>query len=259
MHWGDWIVPKLPLKESLRSQEKRQTYVNQMFATIAPRYDLVTRLLSYGADQHWKRKLIDLAEVEPHHSVLDLACGTGDITFLVAQRATSGRVLGVDITPGMLNIAVERGRRLGLNGARFELGNVMTLDFPKGSFDRVTVGYGLRNLPDIPKALSLVLRFLKPGGRFLSLDFGKPANRAFKAVYLLYLQLVGSLLGWLLHGEADVYRYIPESLKLYPGQQGVKDLMETSGFVDTGYINLLGGALAINFGRKGESEGREEG
>jgi demethylmenaquinone methyltransferase / 2-methoxy-6-polyprenyl-1,4-benzoquinol methylase len=241
---------RLPLKESISSKGKKQVYVNQMFATIAPRYDLVTRLFSFGADQRWKKMLVDLAQVEPQHCVLDLACGTGDITFLLAQRTTSGRVYGVDITPGMLEIAEEKKQRLGLMTIRFELRDVMELDFPEASFDRITTGYGLRNLPDIPGALGLILRLLKPGGRFVSLDFGKPASPLYRAVYLWYLQVVGSLLGWVIHGDADVYRYIPESLKLYPAQHGIKELMDAAEFVETGYLDLLGGTLAINFGRK---------
>lgn len=241
---------RLPLKESISSNGKKQFYVNQMFATIAPRYDLVTRLLSFGADQRWKKKLVDLAEVEPHHCVLDLACGTGDITFLLAQRAPLGRIHGVDITPGMLEIAEEKKQRLGLTTILFELRDVMGLNYPEASFDRITTGYGLRNFPDIPRALGLILRLLKPGGRFVSLDFGKPASPVCRAVYLWYLQVVGSLLGWVLHRDADVYRYIPESLKLYPAQHGIKELMDAAAFVETGYLDLLGGTLAINFGRK---------
>jgi demethylmenaquinone methyltransferase / 2-methoxy-6-polyprenyl-1,4-benzoquinol methylase len=244
---------RLPLKESISSKGEKQIYVNQMFATIAPRYNLVTRVLSFGADHRWKKKLVDLAEVEPHHCVLDLACGTGDITFLLAQQATSGRVCGVDITPGMLEIAKEKNRRLGLKTIQFELIDVMGLNYPEASFDRITTGYGLRNFPDIPRALGLIFRLLKPGGRFLSLDFGKPANPAYRALYLRYLQVVGSLLGWVLHGDPDVYRSIAETLKLYPAQRGMKELMDAAAFVETGYLNLLGGALAINFGRKGLS------
>ena len=241
---------RLEMKEHITSTEKKQLYVNQMFATIAPRYNLVTSLLSYGRDKRWKRQLVELARIEPQHEILDLACGTGDITFMLAEKLTHGRVIGVDITAGMLEIAQRKKRRLALKTIEFELGDIMHLAFSEKRFDRITVGYGLRNVPDISKLLKEVFRLLKPGGRFLSLDFGKPANRIYRAIYLQYLTVVGSALGCILHGNADVYRYIPESLKLYPGQEGVKALMDATGFVDTGYICHLGGAIAINYGTK---------
>jgi demethylmenaquinone methyltransferase/2-methoxy-6-polyprenyl-1,4-benzoquinol methylase len=243
-------MPKLPMKEYISSRDKKQVYVNQMFARIAPCYDLVTRLLSFGADKRWKRRLVQLAEVEPCHHVLDLACGTGDITFQLARRIVSGEVVGVDITPGMLKIAEKKRQVLGTSKIRFELDDIICLDYPDNQFDRVTVGYGVRNVPDISRLLNEVFRLLKTGGKFLSLDFGKPVNPTYRAIYLKYLTLVGSTMGLLLHGDPDVYRYIPESLKLYPGQVELERMMISAGFVETGHTNFLGGAIAINFGNK---------
>ena len=126
----------------------------------------------------------------------------------------------------------------------------MQLNYPSNSFDRITVGYGVRNVPDIGGLLSEVLRMLKPGGRFLSLDFGKPSQPLYRAAYLHYLGLVGSTFGWILHRDPDVYRYIPESLKLYPGQEGVRSLMEAVGFIHCGYATFMGGVTAVNYGGK---------
>jgi demethylmenaquinone methyltransferase/2-methoxy-6-polyprenyl-1,4-benzoquinol methylase len=238
------------MKEYISSAEKRQVYVNQMFARIAPRYDLVTRVLSYGADVKWKRRLVDMAEIEPDHYVLDLACGTGDIAFLLAAKITCGQVVGVDITPGMLEIAEKRRHALGIDSVCFEQGDILQLRHPDGRFDRITSGYGVRNVPYIPRLLREVFRLLKPGGRFLSLDFGKPLSRFYSGIYLKYLFLVGSTMGFLLHGDPDVYRYIPESLKFYPGQVELEGMMNATGFVETGHVDILGGAIAINFGTK---------
>jgi demethylmenaquinone methyltransferase/2-methoxy-6-polyprenyl-1,4-benzoquinol methylase len=241
---------KLDMKEYIHSKAKKQTYVNQMFATIAPKYDRVTSWLSYGQDRTWKRRLVELAEIEPHHEILDLACGTGDITFMAAENLTTGRIIGVDITSGMLEIANRKKEQTSRKIVFFQLGDIMSLDFPDGQFDRITVGYGLRNVPDLPQLLREVFRLLKPGGRFLSLDFGKPKNRIYRALYIKYLVVVGSAFGWVLHGDPDVYRYIPESIKPYPGQDGVKALMDAAGFKNTGYLSYLGGATAINYGTK---------
>jgi demethylmenaquinone methyltransferase/2-methoxy-6-polyprenyl-1,4-benzoquinol methylase len=171
------------MQEHIASPAKQQFYVNQMFATIAPRYDLVTTLLSYGQDQRWKRKLVAMADVQPHHQVLDLACGTGNIACLVARQLDSrGQATGVDITPGM----VERARRKGLHEPRvhFETGDICQLSFPDTSFDRITVGYGVRNVPDISRLLDEIFRLLKPAGHFLSLDFGRPESRLYRRAYL---------------------------------------------------------------------------
>ena len=240
---------KLNLQEHVAAPAKKQLYVNQMFATIAPRYDLVTTLMSYGQDKRWKRKLVAMADVHPHHQVLDLACGTGDITFLLARQLDSrGKALGVDITPEM----VERARGKGLHEPRvhFETGDICELSYANASFDRITVGYGVRNVPEIPRLLDEVFRLLRPGGRFLSLDFGKPAGQLYRKTYLGYLSATGSALGWLLHRDPDVYGYIAESIKHYPGQSGVRTLMEAAGLVDCGFVTFLGGAIAINWGAR---------
>ena len=240
---------KLNLQEHVASPAKKQLYVNQMFATIAPRYDLVTTLMSYGQDKRWKRKLVVMADVHPYHQILDLACGTGDITFLLARQLDiRGKAIGVDITPEM----VERARGKALHEARvhFETGDICQLSYADASFDRITVGYGLRNVPEIPRLLNEVFRLLKPDGRFLSLDFGKPEGPVYRRTYLSYLSVTGSALGWLLHRDPDVYGYIAESIKHYPGQSGVRNLMEAAGLVDCGIETFLGGAIAINWGTR---------
>jgi len=240
---------KLDLQEHIASPAKKQSYVNQMFATIAPRYDLVTTLLSYGQDKRWKRRLVAMADVQPHHQVLDLACGTGDITFLLTKQLDgSGKVTGVDITPEM----VERARCKALYERRvqFETGDICQLNFPDASFHRITVGYGVRNVPEIPRLLDEVFRLLKPGGLFLSLDFGKPEGRLYRRAYLGYLSMTGSMLGWLLHRDPDIYGYIAESIKHYPGQSGVRELMEAAGFVNCRFVTFLCGAIAINWGTR---------
>lgn len=242
--------PKLNMLEYIASQQKKQIYVNQMFSTIAPRYDSVTTVLSYGQDRRWKRNLVEMAALKADDLVLDLACGTGDITFLVAGRLTQGKVIGVDITPRMIDIAKQKRAAGQVDNADFQIGDICHLSFPDDSFDCVTVGYGVRNVPDIPQLLKEVYRLLKPGGLFLSLDFGRPSSRLYRWACLRYLSAVGSLLGWLLHGDPDVYRYIAESLRLYPGHLGVEQLMEKQGFVQTGFTTFLAGVTAINLGRK---------
>lgn len=241
---------KLDLIEHLSSKEKKQGYVNQMFEIISPKYDFITAFLSYGMDSGWKRKLIKMLQLRGDERVLDLACGTGDITFAEGRELPRGEAIGLDITQGMLVIAERRRQELKANNVRFQRADIMALPYEKESFDCVTGGYALRNVPDIYGALNEIQRVLKPGGRFFSLDFGHPIFKPYRWAYLNYLIVVGSLTGLALHGDADVYRYIPESLKRYPGQRGVQEMMERVGFVDCGFIEFGGGIMAINYGTR---------
>jgi len=129
---------------------------------------------------------------------------------------------------------------------------MVSLPFAAASFDLVTTGYGLRNVPDLVQAISEMHRVLRPGGQAFSLDFNKPANAAVRAVYLVYLEVVGAVLGWVLHRDSRTYRYIPASIRRYPGAAGVADLMRRGGFTDVRVIPILGGLMAIHQGRKPE-------
>src|SRR6478752_1153847 len=208
--------PVSSLQNAFQTPQAKRQYVRTLFATIADRYDLITALLSYGQDARWKRRLVALAEVRRGERALDLASGTGDIAFAVAARG--GKAVGLDITHRMLQLA-----RAKSHAAPFVTGDMAALPFASGAFDLVTTGYGLRNVPDLQSAIDEIARVLKPGGRMLSLDFNKPQNAIVRGAYLAYLTAVGSMLGWMLHGDPDTYRYIPASIRRYPGAQGVAD------------------------------------
>jgi ubiquinone/menaquinone biosynthesis methyltransferase len=241
---------KPDLKEHISSKEKKQGYVNRLFETIAPRYDFITRFLSYGMDRSWKRTLTGLLRLNGTETLLDIACGTGDIAFALANRVSAGTVIGLDITQGMLEIAEQRRRARGAENLDFVRGDIMRLPFADAEFDYVTGGYALRNVPDLRGGLHEIRRVLKPGGSLYSLDFGHPPSRAYRWLYLKYLTVVGAATGIVLHGDADAYRYIPESLKLYPGQRGVMKIMEEEGFGAAGFREFAGGVMAINYGTK---------
>ena len=245
MNGGD----RLPLRASLRSPEAKRRYVRRLFATIADRYDLITILLSGGRDRKWKDRLATMSGVATGARALDLACGTGDIAFRLADRGAS--VAGMDITLRMLELAaLKRAGRAGASCVRFVAGDMMSLPFAGATFDVVTTGYGVRNVPVIASALAEIHRVLKPGGVLLSLDFNRPANPVVRAIYLTYLTLVGSALGLVLHRDPDTYRYIPESIRRYPGAQGVCAIACEQGFVDCAVVPVLGGLMAIHRARR---------
>ena len=235
------------LRQAFTTPESKRTYVRRLFSVIAPRYDLITVLLSFGQDRRWKRDVVAMADVRSGTKVLDLACGTGDIAFGAASRGA--RVTGLDITQGMLDIA-SRKPETSRHGVTFVTGDMTVLPFVDSVFDIVTTGYGLRNVPQLPAALSEIHRVLTPGGVLLSLDFNRPGNPIVRAVYLSYLTVVGSLLGLVLHRDPDTYRYIPESIRRYPGAAGVCALAREAGFRSCMYRRVLGGLMAVHSVRK---------
>jgi len=230
------------LRASLSTPDAKGRYVRRLFSTIADRYDLITVLLSYGQDQRWKRRLSALAQVEPGIHALDLACGTGDIAF--ALSASGATTTALDITPRMLELAAAKPGAP--NPPRWVAGDMMALPFASARFDLVTTGYGIRNVPILKTAIEEIHRVLKPGGLFLSLDFNRPSNALIRVVYLSYLTAVGSALGFVLHGDPDTYRYIPESIRRYPGARAVCDIVREQGFVSCDYLPVLGGLMAIH-------------
>lgn len=243
-------VPKL--ESAFETPQTKRQYVRNLFATIADRYDLITALLSYGQDARWKRKLVALAEVRAGERALDLAAGTGDIAFAVA--ASGATAIGLDITHRMLQLARLRqdsGRQAPvIRCVEFITGDMTHLPFAPALFDLVTTGYGLRNVPDLDAAIDEIARVLKPGGRLLSLDFNKPENAIVRAAYLGYLTVVGSTLGLILHRDPDTYRYIPASIRRYPGARGVADRLASRGFERVRVIPLLFGLMSLHIAFK---------
>lgn len=242
--------------------EQRAAKVGDLFAAIARRYDLLNDLQSFGLHRRWKHHVVELAAVRPGQRALDVCCGTGDIALALAQRGAE--VTGLDFSPAMLEMARTRSHKSEAGGQKSEVctpssvlhppvflqGDAQQLPFPDNSFDAVTIGYGLRNLSSCETGLREMLRVARPGGRLVVLDFGKPPNALWRAIYFAHLKISVPLMGWLFCGNADAYAYILESLKHYPAQQGVAAKMRELNLSNLRVINLLGGAMAINYGEK---------
>lgn len=238
----------LRLRDAFDSPDAKLAFNRRLFSTIAPRYDLITRVLSYGQDARWKRRM---AEIVRAHSMeagagrprlLDLACGTGDVAL---SLASSHDVTGLDLAPPMLRIA--RARSDASDAAASWLAGDMThLPFQDASFDVVTTSYGLRNVPALEQAVREVARVLRPGGLLVSLDFNKPESRFVRAIYLGYLTAAGAALGLALHFDSATYRYIPHSIRHYPGARGVARLLERAGFANVRIEPKVGGLMTIH-------------
>jgi ubiquinone/menaquinone biosynthesis methyltransferase len=241
------VADPTSLETAFDSPEAKRRHVRQLFQTIADRYDVITRVLSWGRDRHWKTRLLDLVGVWKGARLLDLACGTGDLVFGAVDRGAEAT--GLDITPRMVQIAQAKPT-LHPTKMTWVVGDMTALPIKSASFDLVTTGYGLRNVPDLSKAIAEIRRALKPGGFVGSLDFNRPDAPWLRAVYLTYLRIVGATLGWVLHRDPDTYRYIPESIERYPGAEGVADLLRAAGFVDVRVTAVLGGLMTIHIARR---------
>ncbi len=223
---------------------KRSARVNELFARIAHRYDLINDLQSFGLHRYWKRRLIQLARVRQGSAALDVCCGTGDIACGLARAGAV--VEGLDFSAEMLEVAEKRQ----IPGTTFRQGDAQQLPFPDGAFEIVTVGYGLRNLADWKRGLGEMARVARSGGRLLVLDFGKPDCGWWRALYFGYLRMFVPVLGRIFCGQASAYAYILESLIHYPAQRGVESEMKQLGLQRVKIVSFLGGVMTINYGEK---------
>ncbi|MBU6408810.1 MAG: ubiquinone/menaquinone biosynthesis methyltransferase [Verrucomicrobia bacterium] len=233
--------------------EHRAEKVADLFAAIAPRYDLLNDLQSLGLHRLWKRRVAALAGAAVGKRALDLCCGTGDIAFALAQRGAE--VIGLDFSPKMIQVARARNRRFKLlpgmdRAPDFIAGDAQAIPFPDESFDIVTVGYGLRNLAGWERGLREMARVARPGARLVTLDFGKPPNPLWRRLYFLHLKCSVPAMGWLFCRQPQAYAYILESLRHFPEQSVVAEKMRAMNLANVRHINLLGGAMAIHYGEK---------
>lgn len=223
----------------------KQRYVTAMFDIIAPRYDDFTRSFSFGMDAGWKRSLVArvVADGFAPGAALDLACGTGDLTAAIAEVVPGCTTRGLDASPEM--VAAARRRHAG-SGRTFEFGDMMALPADDRSVDLVTVGYGLRNVPNHRAALAEIARVLRPGGRLAVLDFARPAIAPWRWILLAYLRLAGNWYGWRWHGDAAVYGYISRSIARFVSGGELARAVEAAGMrVRERRSHLLGGVVEL--------------
>jgi len=217
----------LKINDYIETPEKKREYNEQHFSEAASRYDFATRAMSLGRDMAWKRQLIALLPDQEQPDCLDLACGTGDVTFMLADKYPQGKVLGLDLTEPMLEIARQRNRS---ERVEFIKGDMAATDLPDASIDIVTGSYAVRNAPELGQAFKEIHRILRPGGTVAILDFSKPASALFQKIQYKVLQYWCGMWGFLLHGNAEVHSYIATSLKLYPDREALRQLLTGCGF-----------------------------
>lgn len=230
----------------------KETNLRDLFDSIAPYYDLINSLTSFGRHHYWRRALIELSGVYQGGTVLDVCCGTGVITLGLAEKAgPRGKVIGVDFSKEMLRVA-RRNQEKSKYGANIELiaADALKLPFTDNTFDCAVIGYGLRNVADLKQALLEIKRVIKPGARLASLELAHPCLPVFKQLYYLYLNRWIPFIGQLLTGNKPAYQYLDESIRNYPHQHKITELFCKLGFLNPRCHELTFGIASIHTGTK---------
>jgi demethylmenaquinone methyltransferase/2-methoxy-6-polyprenyl-1,4-benzoquinol methylase len=235
--------------EQVPKEEKAQR-VRAVFDSVADKYDLMNDLMSAGVHRLWKRFALSQTGLRPGQSALDVAGGTGDLAAGMARQVGEGGLVVLsDINAAMLGVGRDRLLDRGLmRNVRFSIANAECLPFADESFDCVTIGFGLRNVTDKPAALASMRRVLKPGGRLLVLEFSKPVFPGLKPIYDVYSFSVLPWLGKRVAGDPDSYQYLAESIRRFPDQEALLEMMREAGLEDCRHHNLSGGIVALHKG-----------
>ncbi|MFZ5634130.1 MAG: demethylmenaquinone methyltransferase [Bacillota bacterium] len=228
----------------------KEDYVHDIFSSIAHRYDLLNTTLSFNRDKYWRKFAVSRCNIQPGGKGLDVCCGTGMLAMELARAAGGqGEVVGLDFCENMLAKAVENiGKTPYKDVIRLVHGNATDLPFPDNYFDCATIGFALRNVPDIGKTIREMARVVRPGGKVVSLELSKPGAPVFKQAYYLYFNRIVPVLGKIGIGQSGPYSYLPNSLKDFPHQSEIKELFEQEGLHAACYHELTGGIVTVHEG-----------
>lgn len=230
---------------------KKEDYVHAVFENIAHKYDFMNTLLSFRRHKSWRNFTMKKMKVNEGDSAIDIACGTATWTIAIAQATKSGRVVGLDFSKRMLEIGEKKVKEFNLD-KQIELinGNAMKIPFPDNTFDYATIGFALRNVPDIEVVLSEMMRVVKPGGRVVSLELSKPDWPPFRKLYFLYFYKILPWLGQLFANSYDQYAWLPESLTNFPDKKELAGIFNKVGLEKVEVYSLTGGIAALHIGYK---------
>ena len=231
----------MPAKEKIR----------EMFDGIAADYDKLNHLLSLDVDKSWRKRAIKALRTDSEPVILDLACGTGDFAIAIAKAIPEAHVTGVDLSEGMLAVMREKVEKQGLEDRiSAEIGDGENLRFPDGTFDDVTIAFGIRNFEDRARGLEETLRVLKPGGKLVVLELSRPEAGLLRRIYDFYFLRVLPRIGGSISGDRAAYSYLPASVKSFPGKEAFMKMMSDAGFVDVAHKSLTFGICRMYTGNK---------
>jgi len=233
--------------------KNKERYVKETFDKISEKYDFLNKLMSFGLDKFWRKKVVEVVRAKPGMNMLDVCCGTGMLTIELAKKVgPSGSVVGLDFSENMLEQARKNINSLPeKQNITFIQGNALKLPFEDNYFDGATIGWGLRNLSSAMSGIKEMRRVVKPGSMVVSIDMGKPSWPIFRQLYWLAFEIVVPFLGKVgAGGKQEEYKYLYKSALAFESQQELAKMFESCGLKNTGYINLAGGAVSIVFGMK---------
>ncbi len=230
--------------------------VRDVFNSVANKYDLMNDLMSGGLHRWWKKEMLNEIKPVDGNRILDLAAGTGDISFSIIKSLKNKNVnvscVTSDVNEEMLSIAKKRAIDENLHEyLDFNIIDCENIPYPENSFDFVTIAFGIRNVTNIPKALSEILRVLKPGGKFICLEFSDVKNELMKKIYDLYSFNIIPKIGKFIANDEDSYKYLVESIRTFPTADNFKAMIEEAGLIQVNYKKLTAGTVAIHTGFKG--------
>lgn len=233
-------------------ETKKEKFVHSVFESIAPKYDMMNNLISFRRHKAWRKFTMKKMNVQPGQTAIDLCCGTCDWTIALAHTSQSGDIVGLDFSAHMLSHGQLKINDLQLeNQIKLVEGNAMALPYPDNSFDFATIGFGLRNVPDLHQVLREMKRVVKPGGKVVCLETSKPTSQSFKAIYYFYFQKILPLMGKFIAKNYEEYRWLPESLVMFPGRKELAEIFRSVGLIDVKDYPLTLGVAALHIGTKG--------
>ena len=241
-HFGNKVVP----------EEEKKGMVKDVFTTVAGKYDLMNDLMSFGTHRLWKRFVAERTGLNPGDRAIDVAGGTGDLARLMARKVGErGRVVVYDINREMIEVGRDRSIDKGfLKDIAYVQGDAEEIGFDDNSFHCATIGFGIRNVTHIDRAIRELMRVVKPGGRVICLEFSRPTSKLMNTLYDLYSFKIIPEIGDAITGNKDAYLYLPESIRKFPDQETFKKMMEDAGLFKVRYYNLFNGVAAVHIGTK---------
>jgi len=232
-------------------QQSKEQRVHNVFEKISDDYDKMNSVISFQQHIKWRKDTMKRMNVQPGSKALDVCCGTADWSIALADAVgPNGEVIGLDFSQNMLNVGSEKVKSLGLDQVTLIHGNAMELPFPDNSFDYVTIGFGLRNVPDYIQVLKEMHRVVKPGGIAVCLETSQPTLVGYKQLYYFYFRFIMPLFGKLLAKSYREYAWLHESAREFPGMRELAKMFEQAGFAEVKYKSYSGGAAAVHIGKK---------
>ncbi|MFG6118458.1 MULTISPECIES: demethylmenaquinone methyltransferase [Thalassobacillus] len=231
--------------------QTKEERVHHVFEKIYQRYDVMNSVISFQRHKAWRKDVMNKMDVKKGEKALDVCCGTGDWTVALADKVgKDGKVIGLDFSHNMLSVGIKKKLEYGMSQIEFEHGNAMDLPFEDNSFDYVTIGFGLRNVPDYLQVLKEMARVVKPGGKVICLETSQPTMPGFRQAYYFYFKYIMPVFGKLFARSYREYSWLHESARDFPGKEELKQMFEEAGLSNIKVKSFTGGVAAMHMGEK---------